>query len=274
MLRDEDPSGTGIRGDRAPETLGAGDPEERAGRAGAASPADLSCPSRRPVGPGHVAHLAQVRRGRTPFPGSQVTPGRSGGGRSRDAAVAGPRPQAQPGLSAPLPACCRCLLGVFPGGAARPGPGGSSRPRPAGRDGPCPPPLLPPSLHRGSPRSRPRPPRDGGAPGAAPPPRPASSPCAPGLSRDRRPQAVCPGPSPRAGGQTPTLPPAVPLLSLFSPLCPFPLLWDLPCCRPGGLVSVGAFPRRRMGGSGLRGPCWGRLGFRELKNEAGSAVGS
>lgn len=29
-----------------------------------------------------------------------------------------------------------------------------------------------------------------------------------------------------------------------------------------------------MGRPGLPGPCWGRLGFRELKNEAGSVVGS
>lgn len=235
MLRDEDPSGTGIRGDRAPETLGAGDPEERAGRAGAASPADLSCPSRRPVGPGHVAHLAQVRRGRTPFPGSQVTPGRSGvGGRSRDAAVAGPRPQAQPGLSAPLPACCRCLLGVFPGGAARPGPGGSSRPRPAGRDGPCPPPSSPP-LYTGDRHGLVPVPPETGVP-RVPPPR-----------QDRLLLRV-----PRASPETGALRPCVP--------APHPGLGDRPppchqlspCCRcsPPSVPSLcsGTFPAVALGG--------------------------
>lgn len=55
----QDPLGGGSLGTRM---LGAGD--RGGGAVGAASPSALCCPSRRPVGPRHVAYLAQVRRGR------------------------------------------------------------------------------------------------------------------------------------------------------------------------------------------------------------------
>lgn len=183
MLRDEDPSGTGIRGDRAPETLGAGDPEERAGRAGAASPADLSCPSRRPVGPGHVAHLAQVRRGRTPFPGSQVTPGRSGGGEAATPPWRDPGPRPSPGSqprSRPAAAACSVFS---PAGPPVPGLGGAAGRDRQGGTGPAPPPPPPLFTPGIATVSSPSPPRRG-CPGCRPPAKTGFF-------------SVCPGPLPR-----------------------------------------------------------------------------
>lgn len=53
-------------------------------------------------------------------------------------------------------------------------------------------------------------------------------------------------------------------------LSPLPLLRDLPCPRPGGLVSVGVLPGGVGGEVGSPRQCWDPLGFRGLKNEGGS----
>lgn len=234
MLRDEDPSGTGIRGDRAPETLGAGDPEERAGRAGAASPADLSCPSRRPVGPGHVAHLAQVRRGRTPFPGPQVTPGRSGGGEAATPPWRDPGPRPSPGSqprSRPAAAACSVFS---PAGPPVPGLGGAAGRDRQGGTGPAPPPSSPP-LYTGDRHGLVPVPPETGVP-RVPPPR-----------QDRLLLRV-----PRASPETGALRPCVP--------APHPGLGDRPppchqlspCCRcsPPSVPSLcsGTFPAVALGG--------------------------